>query len=79
MPYAPARPRGPQRQARQTGRRKAERGSKAGADEALRRLCVEQDGDATWWARALQGREEARLGQARLEVERSRGTRAGPS
>ena len=77
MPYAPARPRGPQRQARQTGRRKAERGSKAGADEALRRLCVEQDGDATWWARALQGREVAR--QALLEVGRSRGTRAGPS
>ena len=75
MPSAPARPRR-DRPGRQDGG-KAERGSKAGADEALRRPCVEQDGDATWWARALQGREVAR--QALLEVGRSRGTRAGPS
>ena len=44
--------------------RMTERGGKAGADEAMRRPVVEQDGDATRWA--LHGREEAP--QLRLEV-----------
>ena len=50
--------------ARLTRRRKVERGGKSGADEAMRRSGVEQDGDATRWA--LHRRQEAR--QARLEV-----------